>query len=225
LGWQSDGSSIENFIIKNAEENGIEIDSSNITIKNCVVSNTQNYWGIGIWGDGANILNCTIANNDGWWGGGIGGSGSNISIKNCIVSNNSEGVNLWNISGLNFSYNDVWGNTTDYSGIPNQTGINGNISVNPLFVNPGNGNYRLSENSPCRGKGENGIDMGAFPYISIQKGDINGDNEIDISDVILCLRMAIGLDPVNVNLADMNNDGVVDISDVILILRKAVGLD
>jgi len=43
--------------------------------------------------------------------------------------------------------------------------------------------------------------------------------------VILCLRMAIGLDPVNLEIADMNNDGRVDISDVILVLRKAIGLD
>ncbi len=57
------------------------------------------------------------------------------------------------------------------------------------------------------------------------KGDLNYDAGIDISDVILCLRMAIGLDPVNVELADMNNDNSVDISDVILILRKAIGLD
>jgi len=57
------------------------------------------------------------------------------------------------------------------------------------------------------------------------KGDINSDGDIDISDVILCLRIAIGLDPVNLETADMNNDGIVDISDVILILRKAIGLD
>ena len=58
-----------------------------------------------------------------------------------------------------------------------------------------------------------------------EKGDINGDGSIDIIDVILCLRMAIGLDPVDKNLADMNGDGEVDITDVILILRKAIGLD
>ncbi|MCD6408459.1 hypothetical protein J7L87_05355, partial [bacterium] len=58
-----------------------------------------------------------------------------------------------------------------------------------------------------------------------EKGDINGDGGVDISDVILCLRMAIGLDPVNPEIADMNNDGTVDISDVILVLRKAIGLD
>ena len=58
-----------------------------------------------------------------------------------------------------------------------------------------------------------------------QKGDINGNGEVDISDVILCLRMAIGLDPVNPEIADMDNDGTVNISDVILVLRKAIGLD
>jgi len=56
------------------------------------------------------------------------------------------------------------------------------------------------------------------------KGDINLDGVVDISDVILCLRMAIGLDPVDKNLADMNGDGEIDIVDVILILRKAIGL-
>lgn len=71
-----------------------------------------------------------------------------------------------------------------------------------------------------------------------EKGDINADGEIDITDVILCMRMAVGL-PVTISgqtynspypewlieLADMNSDGEVDITDVILILRKAVGLD
>ncbi len=57
------------------------------------------------------------------------------------------------------------------------------------------------------------------------KGDINVDGTVDISDVILCLRQAVNLDPSNVDTADMNGDGVVDISDVILILRKAIGLD
>lgn len=56
------------------------------------------------------------------------------------------------------------------------------------------------------------------------KGDLNHDTQIDISDVILCLRMAIRLDPLDI-LGDMNDDGEIDISDVILILRKAIGLE
>ena len=57
---------------------------------------------------------------------------------------------------------------------------------------------------------------------------------MNLSDVILCLRMAIGLDVQIqeqtyqhpylswlVEIADMNDDGDVDISDVILILQAA----
>ncbi len=69
-------------------------------------------------------------------------------------------------------------------------------------------------------------------------GDINQDGAVDVTDVILCLRMAVGLDIVidgvtypppsyNATLktrADMNGDNLVDVSDVILTLRKAVGL-
>jgi hypothetical protein len=73
---------------------------------------------------------------------------------------------------------------------------------------------------------------------SFEKGDINEDGEVNISDVILCLRIAIGL-PVTINgieythpnytphllkVADMNSDGEINIQDVILVLRKAIGL-
>lgn len=66
---------------------------------------------------------------------------------------------------------------------------------------------------------------GIFYNLPQATGDINGDETIDISDVILCLRQAIGLDQQNKQFADMNDDGEIDISDVILILRKAIGLD
>lgn len=55
-------------------------------------------------------------------------------------------------------------------------------------------------------------------------GDINEDGFIDISDVILVLRIALGLDQ-DPGCSDINNDGSVDISDVILTLRMALGLD
>ncbi len=56
-----------------------------------------------------------------------------------------------------------------------------------------------------------------------QLGDIDKNGIVDISDVILCLRMAIGLDQPD-QVGDMNQDGLIDIGDVILILRKAIGL-
>ncbi len=56
------------------------------------------------------------------------------------------------------------------------------------------------------------------------KGDINEDGIIDISDVILCLRMVVELDMPKLDLSDINSDGLIDISDLILILRKSIGL-
>jgi hypothetical protein len=55
-------------------------------------------------------------------------------------------------------------------------------------------------------------------------GDINGDSIVDITDVILVLRIALGLDPIAL-CSDINGDGKVDISDVIMILRMALKLD
>jgi hypothetical protein len=55
-------------------------------------------------------------------------------------------------------------------------------------------------------------------------GDLNCDDVIDISDVILELRLALQLDPPK-SCSDINADTMVDISDVILTLRMALGLD
>ncbi|MGC9066163.1 MAG: M14 family zinc carboxypeptidase [Candidatus Ratteibacteria bacterium] len=57
-----------------------------------------------------------------------------------------------------------------------------------------------------------------------EKADPSADRVIDITDVIMCLKMAIGLQPNDYQSCDMNNDGFIDISDVILVLRAAIGL-
>ncbi len=75
---------------------------------------------------------------------------------------------------------------------------------------------------------ETGIEnLSPAPDIFLQNyetGDLNLDRGVDISDVILLLRMAIQLDEPVVAIGDMNEDSVIDISDVILLLRKAIGL-
>lgn len=116
-----------------------------------------------------------------------------------------------------------------------------NKSVNPVFDTKRDVNnltsitvsglsYNTSYEWRVRYQDDNGAwsqwsDITNFTTKQGMKGDLNHDTQIDISDVILCLRMAIGLDSKNIDLADINNDQEVDISDVILILRKAIGLD
>jgi hypothetical protein len=62
-------------------------------------------------------------------------------------------------------------------------------------------------------------------------GDINGDGVVDLADVILAERVALGLTattPAQLQRGDVapaaNPDGVIDAADVIGIQRKALGL-
>lgn len=63
-------------------------------------------------------------------------------------------------------YNDVWNNEAgDYGDMLSLTGKNGNISADPLFVNPTLGDFKLKPESPC-------IDTGN-PLITDQDGTIS----------------------------------------------------
>ena len=58
---------------------------------------------------------------------------------------------------LDFAFNDVFAPSgTTYSGAcADQTGIAGNISADPLFVDPGGNDYHLQRGSPCIDAGTN----------------------------------------------------------------------
>jgi len=177
----------------------IQASSSNVTISNCVITGNTALLrggGIAIDNSSATIVNCTIVGNTANKIGELGGNGGGIYISNsspiiinCISANNTAlgaggGIYVEGAPSLIINYNDVWNNTPDnYSGTANQTGINGNISDDPLFVNPGAGDYRLGTGSPCIDTGDNNapnlpdmdkdgklriingtVDMGSYEY-------------------------------------------------------------
>jgi hypothetical protein len=82
-----------------------------------------------------------------------------IFRNNLIVQN---GIGLEIENGATDADNPVWennlvfGNTIDYQGTANQTGISGNISADPLFIDGAAGNYRLQH-----GSGSPAIDSGS----------------------------------------------------------------
>ena len=63
---------------------------------------------------------------------------------------------------------------------------------------------------------------GESPYIL---GDVNGDKEIDISDVVAMVNHILGNTPTSFKpqAADMNNDGNIDISDVVSLVNMILG--
>ena len=160
---ESNNSKITHCTLRGSYE-GILITGKNIEISNSIVVNND----AGIRNNGSNskIYNNTIMHNR---NGGILGNGANATIKNNIVISPVQVL-----SDAAFQNNNVFERTnysTQPSHLPDQTGINGNISLDPLFVNAAAGDYRLSINSPCINAGSdvgipaNGFsDIGAFEY-------------------------------------------------------------
>ena len=59
-----------------------------------------------------------------------------------------------------------------------------------------------------------------------QLGDVNGDGQIDVQDVMLAVRFALNEitpDPLEKFAADVNRDGTVDVEDVVQIVNKSLG--
>ena len=78
-----------------------------------------------------------------------------------------------------------------------------------------------------------GIDEGAgYPYLQAfnqeeagAPGDVNGDGNVTVSDVVLTAQKAVGMspDPFNEATADVNGDGNINVTDVVIIANIAVG--
>jgi len=67
----------------------------------------------------------------------------------------------------------------------------------------------------------------ATPPAPVIAGDLNGDGSVSIADVVIELRVVVGLaKPTTAQLAagDLNKNGVIDLADAVALLRAAIGL-
>jgi len=95
--------------------------------------------------------------------------GSSPTIEQVIVALSDEGVGLWAdaASSPALSCSDLFGNPGgNYGGtLADQTGLNGNISVDPLFCDAAGGDYTLDAASPCLpANNDCHLQMGAFGW-------------------------------------------------------------
>ncbi|MCB1161441.1 MAG: right-handed parallel beta-helix repeat-containing protein [Candidatus Krumholzibacteriia bacterium] len=115
------------------------------------------------------FINCSFIANDCLW---VAGSAMTANwqgkadLVNCLVTGNSGGVALWtHYAAINVSCSDVWGNPSgNYGGeLTDETGLDGNISLDPFLCDTGADNFTLAEGSPCLPE-NNGcsVQMGAF---------------------------------------------------------------
>ena len=140
---------------------GIGCNSSSPTIAgNIIIGNDGAAGGGGIFctSSSPTILNNTIAGNSAIAGGGIRCSGSSPAIANTIIAFNSSGIYASSGSALSLHSNCVYGNlSSNYSGLADPTGSNGNVSVDPRLAPLQYGNAHLQPDSPCVDAGDDGV--------------------------------------------------------------------
>ncbi|MCK4751861.1 MAG: hypothetical protein KAS75_00340, partial [Planctomycetes bacterium] len=134
--------------------------SNDLIINNLIYDNLAHYGGGVCLLGNSQLINNTLVDNEAINGGAnIYGSGRPVVTNNIICSGKAGGGIYWDGGYQNtITFNDVWGNTGgNYTGLSNQTGINGNISADPRLVETQEPvrDYHLLDDSPCVNAGAN----------------------------------------------------------------------
>ncbi len=159
----------------NAGNGGGVASGGNLTIERCVFTEQFGYGGAAVSaGGGRTVIRSSVFfDNENWGEQGvvvIGGhpdtpgefigntvafnSGDGVFIRmdvarnNIIANNDGFGLTCDSQQPGGLSCNDVWGNAPNY-GCADLTGIDGNISLDPLFCDAANRNLHLHQDSPC----------------------------------------------------------------------------
>ena len=116
--------------------------------------------------------NTVVANN----GSGIYWGDTFPTIRNNLVAFNTWGIQQDQNSSPIVEYNNVFGNQvqgekSDYFGMTDQTGLNGNICADPKMANYLKGEFHLQPESPC-------IDGGSLSSVNPDWKDIDGQNRV-----------------------------------------------
>lgn len=141
--------------IRSSLQNAIYCSCSQATIANNNIA--ANGGGIQLSGTGGKIVNNTVVGNI--FANGNSGTGINVSGSQNVIANNIIAFNYIGIYGSTTAAqvrnNCVFGNTSkDYSLMTDQTGINGNIKVDPKLAS-GVFDMHIQPTSPCRNTGNN----------------------------------------------------------------------
>jgi len=185
---------LDDLIIENnsgsAHGGGLGLQGGNTIVKNSIIRNNSTGTGGGIYCNGSPTFQHleiigNSASND---GGGITLSGCSPIMEHITVADNSapsgkgSGIQLAWSTTANLTNSiirgdiNIYGSATmlaSYSNIQDTWSGSGNISADPLFIDPANGDYSLQENSPCIDTGDPNspldpdstiADMGAYPF-------------------------------------------------------------
>jgi parallel beta-helix repeat protein len=170
--------------IADRQGGGLSVCRSSPTIENNTITGNDAASGGGLYlyTFSPTIVNNTITGNNADGGGGLYVDYALPTIANTIVSFNSSGVLLRGTSNTPSLWrNCVYGNQEyDYDGLADPTGIDGNISADPLLADLRYGNVHIQPDSPCVDAGSDvdvstEFDMDGKPRIESAAVDIGAD--------------------------------------------------
>ena len=154
--------------------------AGNLIVGNQAACGGGIYWLVPSGARGPLLVNNTLADNDSSIGSGIladGYDGGAVLINNIIAAPAGQTAvfcgDLNDTNAPQFRFNNVFSRSgTAYGGIcADQTGLNGNISADPLFVDPPAGDYHLLQGSPS-------VDVGNNSAPVLPAADLDGDPRI-----------------------------------------------
>jgi hypothetical protein len=138
---------------------GLYFSASSSVVDSCIFHDNASAGSggaIGMINSTPQFRNCTVHHNSaGAKGGGVYvGIGGNPSLTRCVVSSATAGGGIYvetTAVGATVACSDVFGNAGgEYAGsISDQTGLNGNFSLDPLFCDVAIDDYELHILSPC----------------------------------------------------------------------------
>jgi hypothetical protein len=162
------------------------------------------------------LTNCTFSGNSaGFMGGGMQNWYATPALTNCTFWGNlagSGGGAMWNTHCSPTLTNCIlWGDTSPeiydygdpslvtYSDVQGGYSGTGNIDADPLFVDPGNGDFHLGAGSPCIDAGDNlAPNLPAYDFEGddrILDGDGNGSAIVDMGvDEYIVLTISVEID-------------------------------
>ncbi|NOZ09003.1 MAG: DUF1565 domain-containing protein, partial [FCB group bacterium] len=183
--------------------------------------------------------NVTLSENQaGFQGGGIFCESSSTPVlTNCILwADLPQEVFLsesGTSSGITISFSDLQGGQSGIIINNNELveWLDGNINEDPIFLDPGNGDFHLQPSSPCIDAGApyspldpdgTTADMGAFYYHQTEfdcgYGDFNNDGMSDVLDIVDLLEQIFSFEPPTeqeLACGDLDEDGDITIDDLL----------
>jgi hypothetical protein len=168
------------------------------------------------------------------------------TFRNNILFGNTVGLEA-DVQFFWWDHNLLFGNGTNYTGIADQTGVDGNLSADPLFVNALMEDFHLIAGSPAVDAGSDSdaptidfdgnprpadgdsdairsTDIGAYEFAAVPcDGDCDSSHQVTVDELVRLVGVALGTLPISACTAgDLNHDQTITVDELVTAVERAL---